>query len=117
MDSTTTTVLAGLAGIIITGAFTYATQRAAAKAVTNSATTSSRTEVEKEAFDRAQKFYTSVMDRQDVEIANGINDVMDLRAVVKELREEIKGLRAELEEARQELDAAKAVLRLRYPED
>lgn len=62
----------------------YASQRAAAKA----STTNSRTDMEREAYERARKFDTDTIERQDAEIA-------ELRAEIQQLRAEIDQLRNE----------------------
>lgn len=61
----------------------YASQRASAKAQTKTAATSSRTELEKEAYERARAFDMETIKRQDGELAELRQHVKDLNADVK----------------------------------
>lgn len=97
------TVLAGLAGVIITALATVATQRAAAKAAVRNAELTSRTDLEREAFERAKGFYTDTIDRQAAEI--------------RELEGDVERLKAKVAELERDLTTAKNTLRLRYPDE
>lgn len=91
--------LTAIASIIVAGvaaASAYASQRAAAKASRDNTNTSSRTDMEKEAYDRARRYDTDTIGRQDGELD-------ELRAEVIVLRNEKKALQAELDDARREL--------------
>lgn len=104
------TVLAGLAGVIITAIATIATQRAAAKAAVHAATRTSRDDLEREAFERAKGYYTDTIDRQAGEIHELEADVLRLKGKVAELEREVRGLTAELA-------TAKNALRLKFPDE
>ena len=54
---------------VIAALSAYASQRAAAKATTLNTSTTSRVDMEKEAYDRARKFDIETIERQDAEIA------------------------------------------------
>lgn len=100
---TTGQVVAGLIGVIITALATVATQRAAAKAAVKSATLTSRTDLEREAFERAKGFYTDTIDRQAAEIRDLDGDVTRLKSRVAELE--------------RDLEIAKTTLKLRFPDE
>lgn len=72
----------------IAAASAYASQRAAARASTINTNTSSRVEMEKDAYDRARKFDTDTITRQDVEID-------ELRAEIREVRGQNSALRTD----------------------
>lgn len=63
----------------------WAAQRAAARASVLNTSNTNRTDMEKEAYERARAFDTGTIARQDAEIA-------ELRAAVAELRDEIRRL-------------------------
>jgi peptidoglycan hydrolase CwlO-like protein len=81
---------------VIAAGSAYASQRAAARASTLNTSTSSRVDMEKEAYDRARKFDIETIQRQDEEIA-------DLRADNEALHEKIDVARAEARQARSEV--------------
>lgn len=68
-----------------------------------------RTDIEREAFDRAKGYYTDTIDRQAAEINNLEADVVDLKGQVSAAQKEIRDLRAEL-------DTAKRTLRRAFPD-
>ncbi len=70
---------------IIASLSAYASQRSASKVSLNNNATTSRVEMEKEAYDRARSYDTETIRRQDTEIE-------EIRAENKELREEVKAL-------------------------
>jgi chromosome segregation ATPase len=81
----------------------WAASRASAKAQAKNAQTTSRTEMEKEAYDRARKYDTETIARQDAEIeevrAQNLhlnNDIRMLAEENRELREEVSMLRRRL---------------------
>lgn len=69
----------------VAAASAYASQRAAAKASMLNTTTTSRVDMEREAYERARAFDTETITRQDREI-------VELRATETELRKEVKRL-------------------------
>lgn len=78
-----------IAGIIVTIVAllsAYAAQRAAAKASVSNTTTTSRVDMEREAYERARAFDIETIARQD-------KDLIDLRARVRELEMEVKHLK------------------------
>lgn len=81
----------------------WAASRASAKAAAKNSQTTSRTEMEKEAYDRARKYDTETIARQDAEIAEVReqnqflnNDIKLLTSENRELREEVAMLRRRL---------------------
>lgn len=81
-------VIASILVSLIAALAGYASQRSAAKASTRNVATSSRTELEKEAYERARAFDTETIKRQDAELA-------ELRENQKHLNEDIKLVNAE----------------------
>ncbi len=80
---------------VIAALSAYASQRSSAKVSLDTNATTSRVEMEKEAYDRARSYDTETIRRQDTEIE-------EIRAENKELREEVKSLKeriARLEKA------------------
>lgn len=73
------TALATILAALIAGIVGYATNRSSARAQTVIAATSSRADVEKEAFDRAAAYYTGVIDRQNAEAAEDRAEIAGLR--------------------------------------
>lgn len=117
MDGNTATVLAGLAGVIVTAVFGYITQRAAARAAVRNAELTSRTDLEKEAFERAQRYYTAVIEDQNKRITARDTEITDLRTTVHGLEAKVEEQADQIEDLQTELEAAKKVLRLRYPDE
>lgn len=75
-------IVAGIAAISA-----FASQKAAAKASEKNTITTSRVDMEKEAYDRARAYDTETIRRQDEEI-------QELRSENQSLREEVNVLRA-----------------------
>lgn len=75
------TAIASIVVAFIAAASAYASQRAASRASTMNANTTSRVDMEREAYERARSFDTETIRRQDVEI--------------EELRKEIAHLKKE----------------------
>ena len=71
-------------------------RRAAAKAARENTVTTSRTDIEKEAFERAKDYYGDAMNRQDREIARQDTELVGLHAEVDELKSKVRGLEHEL---------------------
>lgn len=89
----------------------YASQRAAAKATNLNTTTTSRVDMEKEAYDRARKFDIETIERQDAEIAELRADNQDLHDKIDVARSEAREARREAREAHAESEALRAELR------
>lgn len=105
------TAIASILAALIAGLVAYATarasrkgQQAAAEAAATAAvaaqTVSSRTDIEKEAFERAKSFYTDTLDRQDTMIAARDTKIIDLEAKTKHLEEQVDHLEDEVEDLR-----------------
>lgn len=91
MSATLATMLASILVAMIAAFSAYASQKQASKAVT----TTNRLDFEKEAFDRARKYDTDTIARQDLEIE-------ELRQQFNTARNENLELRQELETVRRE---------------
>lgn len=81
---------------LIAAVAAYASQRAAAKASTKNVEATSRVDMEKEAYDRARKFDTETIARQDAEID-------EIREVNKKLRTDNEKLRLDNDQLREEV--------------
>lgn len=79
---------------VIAAAAAVLSQRSVAKASTENANTSSRVDMEKEAYDRARAYDTETIRRQDAEIAELREDNNRLTSEVKALRLRIARLEA-----------------------
>jgi predicted RNase H-like nuclease (RuvC/YqgF family) len=88
VDAGQWTAVASVAVALIAALSARASQRAAANASQKSVETGSRTEIEKEAFERAEGFLTGTITRQDAEIAELRREVDGLRKDVRKLRNE-----------------------------
>lgn len=124
MDGIAATAVATVIAAGIGALAAWATGRSAARAQVIAAATSSRSDLEQQAFDRAKGFYTDVIDRQAGEIRDLEGDVDRLKGEVSQLRtelararEDLDHARTELQDTRAELNAARAVLQLRYPDE
>lgn len=126
-SATTTALTTAIATVIaaaIAAVAAIATQRSSAAAAVRNQSISSRTDIEKEAFERAKGFYTDTIDRQSVEIQGLETDVGTLRGRVTALEAELAEERS-LREAdrhttrqlRDELEIARRALRLKYPDE
>jgi hypothetical protein len=104
------TAIATVLAALISGIAVIATQRSAAAAAVRNQSISSRTDIEKEAFERAKGYYTDAMDRQAAEIGGLETDVATLRGRVSALEEE-------LAKTKSELDIARRALQLKYPDE
>lgn len=71
---------------IVAATSAYASQRAASKATTVNTITTSRVDMEKEAYDRARSYDTETIKRQDTELD-------ELRVENKTLQQEVRILR------------------------
>lgn len=136
------TALASVLAAAIAGLVAWATSisakkgqvaaaQAAAEAAVASQTVSSRTDIEKEAFERAKNFYTDTLDRQDKMIAARDTKIIDLEGKVvvqgehidslqdevDELREERVKDHREMDTMRQKLEVATRLLEQKYPDE
>jgi len=97
------TAIATVIAAFISALAVIATQRSAAAAAVRNQSVSSRTDIEKEAFERAKGYYTDAMDRQAAEIGGLETDVATLRGRVSALEEELARTKGELELSRRAL--------------
>lgn len=89
--------LATLAVAVIAALSAWASQRAASRASTTNTNTTSRVEMEKEAYDRARAYDTETISRQDAEIA-------ELRSEHNNCAEEIKTLKLQMQAKDEEIN-------------
>jgi chromosome segregation ATPase len=85
------------------------TQRSAANAASKTAESSSRSDIEKEAFERAKDFYTDTIDRQDRQITEL---EQDLASEKHERKTETTQLRSELATATGQITGLKRDLKI-----
>lgn len=130
-DQVQITAIATVIAAIIAAFAAIATQRSAAAAAVRNQTVSSRTDIEKEAFERAKNFYTDTIDRQDGQIHELESDIANVRGRLKAVEEELateralsqserdraQRLQARIEALQKQLDLAQQTLRLRYPDE
>lgn len=123
-DTAVTTAIATVIATIITGGFAYVTQRSASKAAARNLDVSSRTDIEKEAFDRAKTYYTDTIDRLERDQADDRAEIASLKVQVREQGEEIDTLRAAdrvkdevIADLRRDLNVARTALQLRFPDE
>lgn len=95
----------------------FLTNRASAKATMRNADVSSRTDIEKEAFSRAEAFYKGAMDRQDSEIARQDREITECHEENKALKAEVELLKTRVKSLEEDLTTAQRALRLRYPDE
>jgi predicted RNase H-like nuclease (RuvC/YqgF family) len=123
MDTSGISVAASIIAVVVSAAAAVLTQRSASRAATKSTETTSRTDIEKEAFERAKSFYTDTIDRQDRQITELEEDLArekhERSGEVRALRERLVEDEREIGRLRVELDTAKRVLRSlrRRPDD
>lgn len=110
MVATSDVAIATVIAALIAGLAGWATARTSAKSEVRRQETASRTDIEKEAFQRAKDFYTDTIDRQAKQIDELEDDVDGLKKRATEADTEIGRLR-------QELDVAKRALRLAFPDE
>lgn len=116
-DTAVTIALLGIVSAAISAGVAYLTQRTSAKATTTAAAIASRTDIEREAFERAKSFYTDVIDRQQAEITELEADVKDLKGALLDVQVDLRACRDECRSARDELAAAKGRLPLIFPDE
>lgn len=111
-------------GVLVTSVFAFFTQRAAAKAAVRQAQVTSRTDIERDAFTRAEKYYQGVIKDADerqqrcnqrVSLLEGEVEVLKRRNEDQENR--IEELEDRLRRTEAELETAKIALRLKYPDE
>lgn len=102
---------------IIAAGSAYASQRAAARASQLNTQTTSRVDMEKEAYDRARKFDIETIERQDAEIAELRRDLttaeekIDVaRSEARQARSEVRTMRIEKDKLRDEVAALRRQL-------
>lgn len=115
-DTAVTIALLGIVSAVISAGVAYLTQRTSAKATTTAAAIASRTDIEREAFERARSFYTDVIDRQQAEISDLEDDVRDLKGALLDVQVDLRACRDECRSARRDLDAARGLLPI-FPKD
>tara|TARA_R100001244_G_scaffold6385_7_gene7498 strand:+ start:1576 stop:1923 length:348 start_codon:yes stop_codon:yes gene_type:complete len=76
------TALATIIAAAIAGLVGWATNRSSARAQRVTAATSSRADVEKEAFERAATYYTGVIDRQNTEAVEDRAEIAGLKVLL-----------------------------------
>ena len=104
------TDVASIIAAVIAAAAAAFTARSASRASTRSTEVASRTDIEKEAFERAKEFYTDTIDRLTAENR-------EHETKIDELKQRVDAQDSELHQLREELDVAKRALRLRYPDE
>lgn len=102
-------VVALLGGAIVTAVGAILTQRSAARAAVRNASLSSRTDLEREAFERAKGYYTDTIDRQARDITQLEADVTKLEGKVTVCQTRISSLEDELATAKRALRKALGV--------
>ena len=109
MDGSTVTALASIVVAGIAASSAYASQRSAARATTVNTDKTTRSDMEKEAYERARAFDTETIRRQDTEIGELRQENEDLRSEMDLLRAENRGLRGEMRGLTQRLSRLEEV--------
>lgn len=99
-DTAWTVALASIVSAMVAALSAYLTQRSSAKAQIITATTTSRSDIERDAFERAKEFYTDTIDRQAAEIHEQADELRQLEARVRTLEAAAVTLRERAEEYR-----------------
>lgn len=127
-DGQQATAFATIVSSAIAGGVMLVTQQSAAKRAVQSAQLTSRTDIEKEAFDRASGYYKDAMDRQHAEITEQRTEIHELDGKVTLLNARVRQLeheaevdkanhRKEVDLLKADLEAAKKALALKYPDE
>lgn len=120
-DGQQATAIATVVSSAIAGGVMLVTQQSSAKRAAQSVQLTSRTDIEKEAFERAKAYYTDVIDRQQAEIRDLEGEITGckgrLQRIERERAEEIAALKAHRDRLLDELEAAKTALALKYPDE
>ena len=104
------TDVASIIAAVIAAAAAAFTARSANRATTRSTEVTARTDIEKEAFERAKEFYTDTIDRLTAENR-------EHEAKIDRLEQRVEAQDAEIHQLRDDLDVARKTLRLRYPDE
>lgn len=107
MDPAATTAVAGVISAGIAGVVGYLTSRTASKAQVQAAQVTTRADVEKEAFERAEKYYGAAMDRQEAEIRRQDAELAEVRTELSQVRSDLADARAENDDLKHELALTK----------
>ena len=107
----------GLVAILISAVAGWATHKSAQRAQERNTTLTSRTDIEKEAFSRAEAFYKNSMERQDKEIARQDAEIAECHEENRVLKAEVVKLEGRVKSLEDELSTAQAALRIRYPDE
>jgi peptidoglycan hydrolase CwlO-like protein len=99
-DSNAFAAIAGVVSVTISAGVGWATHKSATRSVERNNSLTSRTDIEKEAFERAKSFYTDTIDRQD-------HDLDELREENRRLKQEVAGVHRENRELMNQLDDLK----------
>lgn len=110
-DTVLAAIVSGIVAVavgLITARNSRRGQEAAAEAAVKNQTVSSRTEIEKEAFERAKAFYTGVIDRQDLMITARDQRIAVLEERDREREHQVEVLENEVDDlkAGREVDHA-----------
>lgn len=103
MDGVIATAIATVIAAAIGGLVAWATSRSAAKAQVRTAETTSRTDIEKEAFARAERYYAGALQRQDREITRQDEELNEVHAELTTCKHRIRDLEAENEQLKHDL--------------
>lgn len=82
-DTTVAIALATVISTIVSAGAAFLTQRTSARSNEAVAQTETRGDIERDAFQRAQAFYTDVIERQDAEIEAQAGEIRDLKARIE----------------------------------
>ena len=100
-----TMISAGIAGLVA-----WAVARSSSKSEVRKQELTSRTDIEKEAFDRAKGYYTDTIDRQSKEIHEQSETIDRLETQVSSLRETVNSQGRIIQEQGHEIAELKAQL-------
>lgn len=107
MNAAVATAVATVVAAVIAGLVAWLTSRTAARAQVQSQQTASRTDIEKEAFERAKSYYGDAMDRQNAEIQRQDAEITELHAEHEQTKGKVRALDMENGQLRHELALCK----------
>lgn len=113
MDAAAATAIATVIAAAIAGLVGWATSRTAARAQVQAAQVTTRTDIEKEAFERARAYYGDALDRQDAEIRRQDAEISELHQEVDQLKHQVRGLEHDLALREDEVRRLSAVIAAR----
>lgn len=127
-DTATATIVASLIATLATVGAGYLTNRASTRAAEKNTQTTSRTDIEKEAFSRAEAFYKAALDRQDKELADQSAEmaqmktdhaveIKGMKGRITTLESDLSDTRHELHKTQEELRVAKRLLEAKFPNE